>query len=262
MTTTPSPRAARTARPPIVGVTTMVTRVHEHGADVPIDAACVDAAYLRALRGAGLLPVLLPPADPADADAALDAVDALLISGGEDVHPAHYGEAPHPAAGPFAESRDAWEIALARAAQARRLPTLAICRGTQLFNVALGGSLAQHLGDDAACGARHARMADRRDRVHPLTVAPASALAGVLGTTALAVNSYHHQAVARVAPPLAAAAWCDDGVVEAVESRDPAWPALGVQWHPEDLVGGAEPWERRLFAWLHASGVGTRDRTS
>jgi putative glutamine amidotransferase len=84
---------------------------------------------------------------------------------------------------------------------------------------------------------------------------PNGALARALGAAALSVNSYHHQAVARVAPPLAAAAWCDDGVVEAVEARDPAWPALGVQWHPEDLAGDAEggEWERRLFAWLAAA---------
>ncbi|AHG88530.1 peptidase C26 [Gemmatirosa kalamazoonensis] len=239
----------RPTRPPIVGVTATVTRVND-GGPAPIDAAVVDAAYLDALRAAGMLPVLLPPSDPAQADAALDAVDALLLSGGEDIDPAHYGETPHAAAGPFAERRDRWEVALARAAQRRRVPTLAICRGAQLLNVALGGTLAQHLGDDAACGARHDRMADRRARVHPITVAPASALARVLDATSLDVNSYHHQAIARVAPPLTAAAWCDDGVVEAVESHDPAWPALGVQWHPEDLVRDAEPWERRIFDWL------------
>jgi len=241
---TPTPSERR----PRVGVTATVARVT--GDDGPIDAAVVDAAYLAALRGAGLLPVVLPPADPADADAALDALDALVLSGGEDVHPARYGEAPHAAAGPFVDARDAWELALARAAEARRLPTLAICRGAQLLNVALGGSLAQHLGDDAGRGARHARVADRRRRVHPVSVAPASALARALGATGLAVNSYHHQAVARVAPPLAAAAWSDDGVVEAVEARDAAWPALAVQWHPEDLVDDAGPWDRRLFAWL------------
>jgi len=112
----------------------------------------------------------------------------------------------------------------------------------------------QHLGgDDAACGARHDRASERRRRVHALAVAPDGPLARALGTTTLAVNSYHHQAVARVAPPLAAAAWCDDGVIEAVAARDGAWPALGVQWHPEDLVDDAEPWDRRLFAWLAAA---------
>jgi putative glutamine amidotransferase len=238
-----------TNRRPLVGITATVTRVRE-GEAPPIDAAVVDAAYLDAVRGAGLLPVVLPPADPADADAALDVLDALILTGGEDVDPAHYGERAHPAAGPFTAPRDAWELALARAAHARRVPTLAICRGVQLLNVALGGTLTQHLGDDAACGARHGRMADRRCRVHALAVAPNSPLARALGVSSLAVNSYHHQAVARVAPPLAGAAWSDDGVVEALVARDDAWPVLGVQWHPEDLVHDAEPWDRRLFAWL------------
>src|SRR5207253_9524723 len=111
------------------------------------------------------------------------------------------------------------------------------CRGVQLLNVALGGTLVQHLADgDDARGARHDRAADRTTRVHAVAVDGESTLATVLGATALHVNSYHHQAVGDVAPPLAAAAWCDDGVVEAVASRDAAWPALGVQWHPEDLA--------------------------
>jgi putative glutamine amidotransferase len=86
--------------------------------------------------------------------------------------------------------------------------------------------------------------------VHALRVAPDSTLSAVLGATALSVNSYHHQAIARVAPPLTATAWCDDGVVEAVEPRDAAWSALGVQWHPEDLVDQPEGFERKLFLWL------------
>jgi putative glutamine amidotransferase len=239
-------------RPIVVGLTATIANVHERAHAPPIEAAYVDAAYLAAVRGAGMLPVLLPPADPRIADVALDAVDALLLTGGEDIEPARYGAAAHAESGPFAAARDAWEIALARAAHARRLPTLAICRGAQLLNVALGGTLEQHLADrDAPCGARHDRMADRRRRVHAVTLDPTGALAGAIGVAALSVNSYHHQAVGEVAPPLAAAAWCDDGVIEAVASRDPGWHALGVQWHPEDLVDDAEPWERRLFAWLN-----------
>ena len=254
------------ARRPVVGVTATTSTLHPADGAPAIDAAYVDAAYLAAVRAAGMTPVVLPPNDPADAHAVLDGVDALLLSGGEDVDPAHYGAAPHAAAGPFAAARDASEIALARAARDRRLPTLAICRGVQLLNVALGGTLAQHLADgDAERGARHDRMADRHRRVHAVTVDAASPLAHVLGATALDVNSYHHQAVDGVAPPLAAAAWCDDGVVEGVAARDAAWPALGVQWHPEDLAHHGAC-EQRLFAWLAthaashaASHAGQRD---
>lgn len=242
-------------QPLVVGVTATSAPILETmagaPAGAPIQAAYVDAAYLAAARGAGLLPVVLPPNDPAAADAALDGLDALILSGGEDVDPAHYRTASHPAAGPYHAVRDAWELAVVRAAHARRLPTLAICRGVQLLNVALGGTLVQHLADgDDVRGARHDRPRHRASRVHAVVVAPESPLAHALGVTSLAVNSYHHQAIDAVAHDLAAAGWCEDGVVEAVVARDAAWPALGVQWHPEDLVADAEPWDRQLFTWL------------
>jgi len=240
---------------PLVGITTTIAPVHESSGGLAhgpaIQAAYVDAAYLGAVRGAGLLPVLLPPNDPADAEAALDGLAALVLSGGEDVEPVHYETASHPAAGPYAPARDAWELALVQAAHARRLPTLAICRGVQMLNVALGGTLHQHLADgDDVRGARHDRPRQRGSRVHAIVVAPESPLARALGVTSLTVNSYHHQAVEEVAYDLAAAGWCEDGVIEALVSRDEGWPMLGVQWHPEDLVGDAEPWDRQLFAWL------------
>jgi putative glutamine amidotransferase len=237
-----------------VGITATAATIHETSAasvaPAPIVAADVDAVYLDAVRGAGLVPVVLPPNDPIGAAQMLDGLDALLLTGGEDVDPVHYDETAHAEAGPYVGARDAWEIALVRAAQARRLPTLAICRGVQLLNVALGGSLVQHLADgDAARGARHDRPSDRASRVHAVTLAP-GALADAIGALALATNSYHHQAIGRVAPGLVAEAWADDGVVEGVATTDREWPVLGVQWHPEELVGDAEPWDRRLFAWL------------
>jgi putative glutamine amidotransferase len=244
-----------TAPRPLVGLTTTIAPVYETSAGAAvgpaIEAAFVDAAYLGAVRGAGLLPVLLPPNDPADADAALDGLAALVLTGGEDVEPARYETASHPAAGPYVPARDAWELALVQAARERRLPTLAICRGVQVLNVALGGTLLQHLADgDDVRGARHDRPRHRASRVHAIVVAPESPLARALGVTSLAVNSYHHQAVEEVAHDLAAAGWCEDGVIEALVARDERWPLLGVQWHPEDLVGDAEPWDRQLFAWL------------
>jgi putative glutamine amidotransferase len=240
---------------PLVGITAAIAPVHETSGGGPepqaIDAVYVDAAYATAATGAGLLPIVLPPADPDSADAALAGLDALILSGGTDVDPMHYRTASHPLAGPYVAARDAWELALARAARIRRLPTLAICRGVQLLNVALGGTLLQHLADgDDVRGARHDRPRQRASRVHAIVVAPESPLALALGVTSLAVNSYHHQAIDEVAHDLAAAGWCEDGVIEAVVARDGAWPVLGVQWHPEDLVGDAEPWDRRLFTWL------------
>jgi putative glutamine amidotransferase len=141
-------------------------------------------------------------------------------------------------------------MALVRAARARALPTLAICRGVQLLNVALGGTLVQDIPSDHPSPLQHDAGSPRDARVHDISIATGSRLAAAVGATTLQVNSFHHQAIARVAPPLAACAWASDGVIEGVEATDDTWWALGVQWHPEELVGSLEPWDRELFSAL------------
>lgn len=212
-----------------------------------------NVAYSDAARGAGLLPLLLPVLAPEDADAALDGMRGLILTGGEDVDPAHYGSAAHAALGEVHPRRDAFELALVRAAHARRLPTLAICRGIQVANVALGGTLVQDLPSECPSALPHDGAWDRRARVHPLELAPRSRLALAVGATQATTNSLHHQAVARLADGLVAAAHAPDGVVEGVEWHDESWWMLGVQWHPEELTATPEPWDRALFAAFAAA---------
>jgi len=172
------------------------------------------------------------------AGAALAAVRGLVLTGGTDVAPARYGAAPHPRLGEVDPVRDAAELALIAAARARGLPILAICRGIQILNVALGGTLYQDLDSERPGPVPHNDETGR----HPIHVEAGSLLERTLGTRAASVNSRHHQAIRDLAPGLAAVAWADDGVIEGAEPTDAKEPwMVAVQWHPEDLT------ERALF---------------
>jgi putative glutamine amidotransferase len=212
-----------------------------------------NVSYSDAARAAGLRPYILPVLAPGDADAMLDGMAGLILTGGEDVDPAHFGATPHPALGEVHGERDAFELALVRAAQGRRLPTLAICRGVQIANVALGGTLVQDLPSEWPDVMPHDGPAGRDERVHTVRVAAGSRLAAALGGTEAAINSLHHQSVDRVAPGLVAVAHAPDGVVEGVEWRGDDWWMTGVQWHPEELTGTPETWDRALFAAFAAA---------
>jgi putative glutamine amidotransferase len=213
----------------------------------------VNAAYTAAARAAGMRPYILPLLDPSDADAMLEGMSGLILTGGEDVDPAHYRTAPHPALGEVHAGRDALELALVRAARARGLPTLAICRGVQVANVALGGTLVQDLPSEWPDALSHANEAARAGRTHAVRVAAGSRLAEALGATELTTNSMHHQSVREVGEGLVAVAHAPDGVVEGLEWRGDDWWMVGVQWHPEELTGSPEPWDRALFAAFAAA---------
>ena len=208
----------------------------------------LNVAYTAAARSAGLRPYILSVLSDRDADAMLDGMDGLILTGGEDVDPACFGEAPHQALGEVNPDRDAFEIALVRAALARRLPTFAICRGVQVANVALGGTLVQDLPSEWPGALAHESGRGRSERTHTVHVAARSRLARACGSTELTVNSMHHQALARVADGLIAVAHAPDAVVEGVEWAADDWWMVGVQWHPEELVSTVEPWDRALFA--------------
>ena len=199
----------------------------------------VPAAYTDALVAVGLIPVVLPPVPAAVAAAALDCVAGLVLTGGEDIDPRHYHEPAHPATGAPHAARDACELALAREAHARRVPTLAICRGAQIVNVALGGALIQDVSP------RHPRGVER---VHAVELDASSRLASIVAAARVCANSTHHQAIGRAGQGLRVVGTSPDGVVEAIEAADPAWWMMGVQWHPEDLTETDEDWDRRLFA--------------
>lgn len=199
----------------------------------------LNTAYVRALEDAGLIPLAVPTMlAPRLAAAALEAVRGLVLTGGEDVAPDRYGARPHPSLGDVDAIRDAAEIALIETARVRRLPILAICRGIQILNVALGGTLYQDLDSERPGPVPHSGARS----VHPVRVERGSLLARALGTERATVNSRHHQAIRDLAPGLKAVAWADDGVIEGAESSETGGPwTVGVQWHPEDLT------ERALF---------------
>jgi putative glutamine amidotransferase len=185
------------------------------------------APYVKAVRKAGGLPVLLPVVDLDDADALLDIVEALIITGGCDVDPANYGRSPEAGLGPTDLGRDAADLAITRVAVAADIPTLAICRGVQVLNVAMGGTLAQHID-------HHMRTDLYNHDVHTVTIDPTSRLATIVGSDPIGVNSLHHQVIDRLGPRVRAVAHNHDGHVEAIEI-DGAPGVLGVQWHPELL---------------------------
>jgi gamma-glutamyl-gamma-aminobutyrate hydrolase PuuD len=201
-------------------------------------AVLVPADYLRQVSGAGGVPVLLPPI-PGDAEV-LDRLDALVLAGGADVDPARYGADRSPRTGPAAADRDDAELALLGAALQRDLPVLAVCRGLQLLTVLRGGTLVQHLPDVVGSDAHVPAPGTYGDNA--VSIAPASRLAGLLGTEATWA-CHHHQAVDRLGDGLTAVAWAQDGTVEAAE-LDGARFVVGVQGHPE--VGD----DARLFAGL------------
>jgi putative glutamine amidotransferase len=206
--------------------------------------------YVDAVRATGALPVILPVLDEADVAELLEVVDGVVITGGADVDPTRYGQPAAPETSDPDPARDAFDIRLVRDALDGHVPILATCRGMQVVNVALGGTLVQHIPDH--------RCGDRWDEgVHPVKVEPDSRLASLLGTTELDVNSVHHQAVDRVAPGLRVVARAGDGTVEAIEPAEDVAPLVAVQWHPELLAGW--PSQRRLFEALVARAT-SRDR--
>ena len=207
----------------------------------------LNEAYVRAMAGTGLVPLIVPPLADANVDALLGAVRGLVLSGGEDVAPDAYG-APDQGSQPPHRLRDATELALVQRARELRMPTLAICRGIQLVNVALGGTLVQDIPSRLPGALPHDQSARRCERVHDVEVERGSASARALGATKLAVNSSHHQSLDRVAGGLRAVGRSSDGVVEAAEWSGDDWWMLGVQWHPEELIDTAEAWDRNLFA--------------
>jgi putative glutamine amidotransferase len=212
----------------------------------------VNAAYTDALRKVGLLPVVIPPLTASEGPALLDSLAGLVVTGGEDVAPSRYGQAPHPTVEAH-EPRDESEIALIVEARQRLIPTLAICRGIQVVNVALGGTLIQDIPSQTPSALNHDPEHERGARVHAVRVDPSSRLARSLGTDCLTTNSFHHQALDSIAPGIRVSARAEDGIIEGAESEDPEWWMLAVQWHPEELLDAAEPWDRNLFAAFAAA---------
>ena len=210
----------------------------------------VNAAYAAAVVAAGGVPLLLSPIiPPTEAAGAVSALDALILSGGADIAPARYGATPHPRLGTVEEERDALELALVDSARQRRIPILAICRGAQLVNVALGGTLWQDLPSERPGSVAHDGQWPRTERVHQVSITPGSRTARAMGTDRCRVNSFHHQAVRELGRGLVATGHADDGLVESFEGLDGEW-LIGVQWHPEAFWQEPGSPDQRLFSAL------------
>jgi putative glutamine amidotransferase len=227
------------SRPPVIGLTTYLTRAQMGVWDVR--ASFLPQVYFQGVTASGGAAVLLPP-QPVDADIAervLDSLDGLLITGGNDVDSAAYGQEPHPNNDKPAPERDDWEFALLRGALERQLPVLGICRGAQVLNVALGGTLHQHLPD--VIGHSGHRAGNAVFTTLPVRTVAGTRLAALVGESVDA-RCYHHQAIAELGEGLLVSGWDADGVVEALELPGPGF-ALAVQWHPEESLD-----DLRLFS--------------
>lgn len=212
-------------------------------------SAGVLRTYTAAIQRGGHVALVLPQTtDTALLAAALDRVDLLFLTGGEDIEPARYGAAPSPALGTVNAARDTFEMALLDVAVRRRLPVFGTCRGLQLLNVYFGGTLFQDLPSERAGSEEHMRADSLYAPIHGLRIDPSSRLFTVLQTDSLGVNSTHHQAVRTLAPGFRAVAFAPDGVVEAIEST--RLPIAAVQFHPERLALGDDTVFTRLFRRL------------
>ena len=236
--------------PPIIGITATLKVDADAVAERPLGKFVrADLDYVEGVAGAGGAPVVLPPAgDERAAEAVIQSLDGLLLSGGSDLDPGYYGEEPVLELGVTLPERDAFEMALVGLALRRRMPVFGICRGMQVLNVALGGTLYQDLPSQW----EHDLLKHRQDTpkwqpTHEVRVNDGSYIAEVMGREVVKVNSYHHQGVRVLAEGLVATGRSSDGVIEAVEAEDLAerW-LLGVQWHAE-AMRGAGPQQESLF---------------
>ena len=227
-------------RKPLIGI----------GSDVDVtpgerDSAFVYLTYVEALRRAGAIPVMIPP-QPENAVELIRSLDGLVLAGGYDCDPALYGEEAHPTVEPMEPRRQNNDLALAKAARERGIPTLGICLGLQMMNVAAGGTLVQDIDSAIQTEIQHASEPSDRAR-HDVVIEGGTKLAGILGDREMNVNSSHHQAIRNVGQGFRVTAYAPDGIVEGLE--DPKHPFyIGVQWHPEDMSGDASA--SKLFGAL------------
>jgi gamma-glutamyl-gamma-aminobutyrate hydrolase PuuD len=222
---------------PIIGITSYAQEASWGAWTMP--AALVPLSYVRSVELAGGRPLVVPPVDDA-VEETLDVLHGLVLSGGADIDPAAYGEAPHPETAMTHPHRDEAELKLLEGALARELPVLAICRGMQLLNVLHGGSLHQHLPD--LIGHEGHREAHGVFSEHAVRLQEGSTTGTIFGER-VAVKSSHHQGLERIGEGLDVVGWAEDGSVEAIEDRARRF-AVGVLWHPE------EDEDKRLFEAL------------
>lgn len=241
---------------PLIGITTYGRNAENH--------FTLPGEYVDAVRRAGGIPVLIP-AGETHIDALLERLDGLVLAGGGDVDPELYAGNQHIEIYMIDPERDRSELALARTVAAGGMPTLGICRGLQVLNVALGGSLVEHLPDEVGEAITHRNPPPGHAQIssyalHPLRVDEGSLLATILGTREIEPASWHHQAVRRLAEGLRIVARAEDGTIEAAELADHPW-LVAVQWHPE-ITAADDPSQQRVFdAFVEAARVNAKRQT-
>ena len=240
---------------PVIGVTATLKEDVDQVAERPLGHFVrADLDYVAGVAEAGGAPVVLPPVGEGRmAEAVIGGLDGLLLSGGSDLDPFYYGEKPLPELGPTIPERDAFEVALLEAALAREIPVFGICRGLQVLNVVLGGTLYQDLPSQFDGGVlKHRQTTPKWQATHEVEVRGGSYLADVTGRGVVKVNSYHHQGIKDLAEGLVVSARSADGVVEAIEGTDLSnrW-LVGVQWHAEAMRGAS--WQQRALFEAHVS---------
>ena len=231
---------------PIIGVTTSAERTAKG-----VDRSFLNAAYVRAIERAGGVPLLLTPHhSPASLARFAELADGILLTGGGDIDPARWGEARHERTDLISAERDELELErVTRQAIEGGTPLLAICRGLQVVNVALNGTLHQHVPDVFGDGIAHSQDGARSYTSHEVTLEPGTLLAELSRADRLKVNTFHHQVINKLGDGLKAVAWAPDEAIEAVELQDPRGFMLAVQWHPEELAAD-DPAAHRLFQAL------------
>ena len=244
---------------PLILVTADVRKVDHYTWHAAIDT------YLKALTGVGATPLILPSlAGDIDLDCLLGRVDGVLTTGARsNVHPSHYGDDPSPGHEPYDHDRDATTLDLIRKTIEAAVPLLAICRGFQELNVALGGTLDTEIQEREDRADHRAPVSEDNDvrfaLTHEVVFEPGSKLAAILGTQRVAVNSLHRQAIRDLAPGLIAEAFADDGTIEAVRVAGAGAFALGVQWHPDYWAGTDAP-SRAIFTAFRNAAAQTMAR--
>ena len=243
---------------PVIGVSSSEIRIPEHLKQIPKGEPphreiCLGIPYLNSVQQVGAVPLIIAPMAQSTIETILDTVDAVCLSGGPDLDPSTYGQKAHEMLGPTELATDNFEIALAKAADRRGMPILAICRGAQVLNVARGGTLLQHIPDVVPdSGLQHRQTELGHHTSHEVEIEPDSLLARTLGGTSAEVNSFHHQSVEKLGANLRISARSDDGIIEGIEAVDRDF-VLGVQWHAESLTNREE--HEGLFRGLAAAAI-------
>lgn len=233
---------------PTIGITGAYIKRNEH-----MEGVYVHHDYHKSVAANGGIPIILPFINPEMTLETLPLCDGIILSGGEDVDPQFYGQDPHIHLGPTLPDRDLVEIEIVKYAIRHNIPILAICRGVQILNVALGGALIQDIPSQMKEPIKHSQTEERRRDTHWVTISTDSKLFQILGANRIRVNSLHHQALDKVSNDLRVVAMSSDGIVEAVEYIHSSTFTVGVQWHPESMASSNSSMNNLFIEFIKSS---------